>query len=278
MTLYLAYMPLVLSGCFVFGLRGCVDPETGQGSVQADFSSQRCSCEPTDHGTVLLSCPFEFDLASSPGLTGGSGASLPLLTAEFESPLACAFFALFTDPLVVQFPDNVTNFAGQFKETNTNTMGALSIQSGIECIDTGVNKKLCAEPGHQLVIIELPEETQEGDFQSQITFQVTPPGAIDVKPILTGKIEVGGRTFYPVLLPCITDFADAPSVTIPTSTRSVMDLIVPLDGVEPCQETLDFFGPSPVPILAWPILGVLAVAMAGLGIRRLRRSSVPDAR
>jgi hypothetical protein len=220
---------------------------------------------------VLLSCPFQFDLASFPPATEGSGASEPpILIAEFESALACSFFALFADPLVVQFPNNVTMFAGTFLETNTNTMGNLSIQSGVDCIDTGVGKKLCAEPGHQLVIIELPEETQEGDFETQLTFQVDPPGAISVKPILTGKITVGGHTYYPVLIPCITDFADAPPVTIPTSTKDVMDLLLPLDGVEPCQDVLNFGGLAGVPVLAWPLLGILTAAMAALGLRRLR--------
>lgn len=250
------FLPLLLAGCFLSGLRGCIDSE-GSGHVEGEFETALCQVG-EETGGVSVRCPFVF-LGSEE-----VESSLTLLTP------AETFFLLFLDPLVVQFPDGASNFSGVFTKTNPPGMGALSVQT-TNCIATAPGRRLCAEPGHKLVIFELPSGMETGSFQFSLDFTVTPAQSIEVKPILTGKVITGGRTFYPVLIPCIDDFASAPSVTIPQS-MSIVDLSLPLAGVQPCQGVVDLRVRSAgVPASSPLLLASLVVLLAALGAFVLRR-------
>lgn len=254
----LGILPLVLAGCFLGGLKGCVG-ENGAARIEANFESSTCyqHSEPFE---TFVSCPFSF-LGSEM-----QSAELTLLTPAQELAL------LFIDPLIVQFPNSASNFSGTFTNTNPPAAGNLTVTTAT-CVNTAPGQSLCAEPGHKLVIFELPAGMETGTIGVQMDFTVNPAQAISVKPILTGKVTIAGATYYPVLIPCIASFADAPAVTVPLAVMPV-DLTLPLDGVVPCTGTVDL---RAVPALATPAAGhwtllLLTAGLLAVGMRLVRRT------
>jgi hypothetical protein len=122
------------------------------------------------------------------------------------------------DPLVVQFPAGVTNFAGSFAHTGSGMSGPLAIQAGLTSVRIDLTRTLVAEPGTQLVVIALPPNAPTtGQFAFNLNFRV-PPGTttLPVKPIITGLVQLtDGSTFHPPIWPCAQSMAAAPLVTIP---------------------------------------------------------------
>jgi hypothetical protein len=175
----------------------------------------------------------------------------------------------FRDPLIVQFPTTVSNVSGTFGGA---TSGALAIQSGLTCVNTVPGEQLCAEAGHQLVVLDLPPGTPNGAYSLALNFTVTPPAPITVKAVFTGRVVIAGQTFYPVLVPCVTSFASAPSVTIPLSS-TLVGIPLPTAGVTACTgRTIDFrqVAAQAIPTLSeWAALA-LAMTMAGFALYALR--------
>jgi hypothetical protein len=126
------------------------------------------------------------------------------------------FRLILLDPLVVQFPNEATNFAGSYYHTGSNSGGALAITAGLSSIDLDVNRSMTAEVGKQFVVIGLPAGAPtEGTFSFNLHFDV-PPGttSLEIKPIITGLVELSdGSIFYPPVLPCAHDIASAPSLS-----------------------------------------------------------------
>ena len=124
---------------------------------------------------------------------------------------------LLIDPMVIQFPSDASNFAGSFLHNDTSTSGNLVINAGLAFVRVDLDQTLNAELGTQLVIIDLPDGAPtEGNFAFNLNF-VLPSGttSLSMKPMFTGRVVANGETFYPPLLPCVTNFADAPSITTP---------------------------------------------------------------
>jgi hypothetical protein len=154
------------------------------------------------------------------------------------------------------------------------TMFNAVVQAGLSCIDTSPGEELCAEAGHQLVIFDLPPGAPLGSYDVEILFNVQPPQAIEIKPLVTGKVSAGGKTYYPLVVPCVTDLADAPALTIPTSEVGPVLLELPdLSNVTGCEGALIFQGgQTQAPVLGATGLAVLVFAVVGMAILRLRRS------
>jgi hypothetical protein len=81
-----------------------------------------------------------------------------------------------------------------------------------------------AEPGQKFVIIEFrPEDAEQitatdpTDGQP-VTFKLDlgaqPSSEVTVKAIFTVKVTTGGETYYLPTLPCTTDLADVPELTL----------------------------------------------------------------
>lgn len=257
---------LAVSGCVIEGLSffggnplgGYVDSSTGQGVLSARAFIEQCF-QISQSGGLFTSCFAEFGpiflVATLILVFGGEGA-----------------LQNFLDPLIVQFPANVSNFSGTFAGA---VSGALVIQSGLSCVNTAPGQQLCAETGQQLVVLDLPPGTPAGTYNFTLNFAVTPPGAIAVKPVIAGKVVVGGQTFFPLLVPCVTSFASVAAITIPTSSTAVG---IPLNtsGVTACTgRTIDFsqVAARAIPTLSQSAYVVLAalivlVAVYVLGMRR----------
>ena len=155
--------------------------------------------------------------------------SRPIFPEDDLDPLSL----LFIDPMVVQFPLDASNFSGSFLHSDTATNGNLVINAGLASVRADLNQTLTAEPGTQLVTIDLPNGAPtEGDFAFNLNF-VLPPGttSLSMKPMFTGRVTVDGETFYSPLLPCVTDFADAPSIDTPIPAPGDQVTIPPIAGL-----------------------------------------------
>jgi len=190
------------------------------------------------------------------------------------------FFELFIlDPLIIQVPDSAAAFSGSYFNNDTMSGGSLIITSGLHTIPADANRSLTAEPGTQFVIIELPPGAAVGDnyssYSFNLNFQVPPSTtSIDVKPIFTARVELGdGSVYYPPLLPCISNVASTPSITIPIPVPGDTLTLPSFDTSLGCtNETYDFGdGTQPIPTLSlWPLLG-LAVLMIIVAAARLAK-------
>ena len=123
------------------------------------------------------------------------------------------------------------------------------------------NLSVTAEPGHQFVILELPASVEalvptgvptDGlpisytlDYaQSLPLHEPVPPQTI--KLMLTGRVTLNGHKYYVPLLPCVTEFAQVPALTLPESVtpQSLMPALGALTP-QPCQGQVYFFNPEP---------------------------------
>ena len=159
---------------------------------------------------------------------------------ETLSILELLFRLLLLEPLVVQLPAGVTSIAGSFLHSG-GMSGPLVITAGLASVPIDAERSLVAEAGTQLVVIGLPASAPTtGTFSFDLNFQV-PPGttAIQVKPIITGLAEVaGGFTFYPPIMPCVTDMADAPALNIPLPVPNDTLTLPPLSTDLGCRNAI----------------------------------------
>ncbi len=261
---------LGISGCELLfnALNAAYITAEGKGSATVAFITNLCFVDTKPDGSCFISCPF---FMGTKEMGGGS-----FFSGDYNLSGLSPTEKDFLDPIVAQFPSNVTNFAGTFTGTNPVSNGALSIQSGLSCISTQPGQQLCAEPGNQLVIFSLPGNVTEGEIEASITFDVNPVAAIAIKAVITGQVTVGGATYYPVLLPCITAFDQIPSITIPVGAPASIPFS--LNGVSACNSSINFGGTTSAsaPIMAAPLLLVTALLAMIFGVRRVnaRRASV----
>lgn len=166
------------------------------------------------------------------------------------SGLSVAAGLTLLDPLVVQFPAGASNFSGTFLNVNTTDTGSLVITSGLTSIAIDATQTLMAEPGMQIVVFDLPGSAgTAGDFVFNMSATMpVGPTSVQVKPIITGRLDLGGQTFYPPVLPCVTDFASVPALNIPLQNGAVP---LSLTGLQGCNNnTYNFGAATPIPTLS----------------------------
>src|SRR5262245_53966426 len=180
--------------------------------MQSPFTRLRRRIIPVALATMLSGCLFERSFVV---FFGGDTVSISVGDIEIDSCtragpvtfdcLVAGFLSRFDvltpagflsqqllDPLVLQVPIGVTNFAGSFRHDDSGAGGALTITAGLTSLPIDVNRTLVAEPGTQLAVIGLPPNAPTtGSFDFNLNFRV-PPGttSLDVKPIITGRVEL----------------------------------------------------------------------------------------
>jgi hypothetical protein len=136
------------------------------------------------------------------------------------------------DPLIVQVPASMSNFAGSIAigppgiAPNT----ALSIISGLTSVPIDANTNLVAEPGMQLVIIDFqaPSGAPFGTYTLKLQFSGT---ASSIKVVFAGKVAAGPNTYYVPIYPCVTNFANVLPISLPViSLAGLIPLIVSAQG------------------------------------------------
>lgn len=164
---------------------------------------------------------------------------VPLPEAIYEYSLATHIppglveLALLIDPLIMQVPADATGITGTYNDYQGHS-GSLIVRGGLSSVPVTKYKSIIAEPGQQLVILEMPDQPglipQSGQparwFELNLNFNVNPAREIQVKCISTGKITAGGTSYFIPLCPAVTDFSLVPSITIPRSATP-RDLVLP---------------------------------------------------
>ena len=214
------------SGCLIrtfFGLIVTEDISTFVRLAIDGVSVALCRDVADQTGSTTVECTYRIE--------SEDGTSTQTSTAELLSELG--IFGLIIDPVILQVPEGFTGFTGTYdagagagpQPLNMTMTTSFPVQPGMA---------VTAEPGHKFLILELPDSVATSlpvaDPQNgtpfDFAFRFDPAGApsVAVKAMLTGRIVVGGETFYIPLFPCVTDFASIPALQIPL-TPGQMNLV-----------------------------------------------------
>ncbi len=200
-VLIIASVPLLVS-CF-FGGSVFVTTEGGVLSIRVAGLGEK--------GVLLGECVEVNTQGDYSCDFGGILSETQILTsAELLATL------ILLDPLVIQLPNDFTNFTGTFTR-NFGSPEPLAITAGLTSVPIDLDRSLTAEPGTQLVVVGFPIGTPlSGFFTFDLGFEM-PPGTTEfqAKPILTAYAELAdGSKFYPPLLPCVDNMGDAMALTV----------------------------------------------------------------
>jgi len=145
------------------------------------------------------------------------------------------------DPLILELPTTVTQVQGML---STFANGAvvqvpLQVTMGLASIPVDAHTTLSAEPGMQLVIVDIPPGTALIHYS--LSFSYSPPSPT-LKALFAAKVKAGGTTYYPPLLPCANDFSAVPSIST-SSSLSLAQVASLLARVPACtHKVYDFSG------------------------------------
>lgn len=154
-------------------------------------------------------------------------------------------FGAFVDPAVLELPAGATKIAGTFDDGKGHS-GPLVVYPNLSVVPIDDTHSLTPAPGKQLVVVDLPDGAAvDGvDYRMSLAFEQTAPrgtGPTEIKALMTGKLPINGKTYYPPILPCATSFATVPALTLPRST-SLVPLTLP-SGVTGCNNArFAYFG------------------------------------
>ncbi len=223
----LGLMCMLLSGCFLRLLFGSVaQRDTDFGIVfiahLGGTIGPMAICDIDRENGNLTECDYSFfDIeAEEPFVT----TSTTELINEF------GVFGLLVDPLILQVPTAVKNVAGTINDGSGPRAVVISEASSFMAQP---GSEVRAEAGQKFLMLDLPPDliatlTQSGQlagpFDFQLEFEVPTLAAVPVKAMFTGKVVSNGQTYYPPLLPCVTDFAAVPEIRIPVFERPALML------------------------------------------------------
>ncbi len=148
-------------------------------------------------------------------------------------------------PIILQVPADAGYFAGTFDNGN-GTLGGLFVTSGLSSLPLDTVTTLRAEPGTQLVIVDLSAAPAvPGRLGLKFDYRANSPA---IKVMSAAKFQLGSRTFYPPLLPCVTSFGGL----APLSAAAIPSSQAIAAFAQPCKSKIyDFLGsgdPGPLPV------------------------------
>jgi hypothetical protein len=202
-VLVAAVFALSLSGCLfhaadVYNTSPAADGSTSA-SIGADVTVNPCTSS-NNVFTCHFTGPFGFDVAALFGLTGSTETLLNWL-----------------DPIVLQVPVAITvnsaNFSGPAN-------GSLIVTTVTGALQADATRQIVPEAGTKFLVIDFPGGVPTGGagkYHYALNLRVPggTPSPLSVKVLFAAKVTAGGQTFYPPLLPCTTDMAAVPALTLP---------------------------------------------------------------
>lgn len=248
---FLCVLPFLLSGCYLQLLFGYIgqEQENGEISIGGDFGSV-ADCD----SQVFNEQTNDWEIGCSYKLFDEEGFLIDI-TSSAQLIDAFGIFGVFIDPLIVQVPDTATDFAGDMNKGFGPQFFAVTETTSFKAAP---NLTVNAEPGHKFIIVEFPTAVLEeltangslaGNYTLDFGFRVPSVQAFDVKPMYTVLVEQNGAKYYVPMLPCKTDFAQVPAITIypagPNSNLMLQILAALRQNTDlPCQDTVYNFGPG----------------------------------
>jgi hypothetical protein len=254
---------MLTSGCVLDALFSLVVVSEGEGdgttlvTLQASATARSCQELSGVSGSVSVHCAYVLESQEF-----GS-------TAELTS--AFGILALIIDPLILQVPVAAHTFAGTF---SGGSAGSLSITEVPGSLQADVDTAIAPQPGTKLVIVDFPDPAPPLDQSYGFTLSFHLPGnaaPVPLKALFAARVQSNGQTFFVPLLPCETDFANIPTITLPAS-GAFQSVSLPLTGVEGCAGRLFRLSDvaAAIPTLSTWVAILLALGMAGYGAYLLR--------
>jgi hypothetical protein len=153
------------------------------------------------------------------------------------------------DPLIVQVPASMSNFAGSIAvgppgiAPNT----PISIISGLTSVPIDASTNLVAEPGMQLVILDFqaPNNAPFGTYTLKFQFSGT---TNSIKVVFAAKIKAGNlQDYYVPIYPCVTDFASVLPISLPlTNLAGLIPIVLSAQGCNGKSYDFGNLGPAAV--------------------------------
>ncbi|THB79186.1 MAG: hypothetical protein D3926_11330, partial [Desulfobacteraceae bacterium] len=249
MILFIGYMAVSLSGCLFCSMSGKIF----RSSISYDDplpSSQDQEPEPPSYpypiGLIILAITGQIAVGSMLGLDGLFPVNYQdVCSAEFarefisQVGLLGVFIYALIDPVVIQVPNDVTNLTATY-DGGAGKQGSLIVAEGLQSVPITPTQSLVPEPGHHLVLMSFPDlpglipgaGADKQWYGINIQAEAESLRDIDIKVICTGKVEKDGTTYYVPLMPAVTDFAQVPAVTIPSST-AMQEITIPTPAQMP---------------------------------------------
>jgi hypothetical protein len=236
LLLVLTMASLALSGCLIDTMSA--DTTNGVTTLQVTATllpAPPCSFNTTTQTTrcdVSISFPFP----------GEGELPITLNLVGFTTPLTLY------DPLIVQVPASMSNFSGSITAGPAGVAPGtpLSILSGLSTVPVDATRSLVAEPGMQLLIIDLqsPASAPSGSYTLKLQFSGTTDS---IKILFAAKVAAGAQTYYVPIAPCVTDLALVTPIKLPLSTSNLgtwLGKLLGCDNLTPSQP-YNFAGTTP---------------------------------
>ena len=242
---------IVIVSATSFALNGCLISNMSGGTVNGLTTVQATA-------TLLKQSPCVVDVATQTttctpvmqvGLPGGSTQTFNFLIKllGYAAPLTLY------DPLIVQVPASMSNFAGSIAVGPVGIAPdtPLSIIAGLTSVPIDANTNLVAEPGMQLVIIDfqVPANAPFGVYTLKFQFSGT---TNSIKVVFAAKITAGtiiaqaddakaAQAYYVPIYPCVTNFANVLPIALPVvNLATLIPIIVSAQGCN--GKTYNFSG------------------------------------
>jgi hypothetical protein len=235
----LCVVALASSGCFLRALLGGIVVE----SLTEDIDLVIASLSANATASVCRTSPFTGALECTYVLSDPEGF---LATTTSTSQLIAEFglFGAIIDPLILQVPtglNGVSNVSGTVDDLGDAAPAIPLVITTATSFFAQPGTEIVAEPGHVFLIVDFPQSiagtltTTGTNFAFTLNFQLAAPtgqfsNGLPVKPMLAGKVQAGGQTFYPPMLPCTTSFAGVPTVTLPPGQANLFSRILTAFG------------------------------------------------
>ena len=178
-----------LSGCLISEVNGGLGVSQTPPEYVATLTAQVQVGQCTRMVVDVTDCIYETELSGQTYTYDTSGFFDP-------DPLQAIF-----DPLILNLPAKAHNISGTF-DNGQGFSGPLVITTGLTSLPIDANTTLAAPAGYQFVIVDLPPNPPIGNYTFSFTFTAFPPA---VYAAFAAKVQVGGKTYYPLLFPCSTD-------------------------------------------------------------------------
>jgi hypothetical protein len=246
-----------LSGCFLQQVMGNVQVHSGITPELRDIVANSsaivdggfCQTNYEPENVRYVTCSYFIDgepISSTVDLVGAFG-----------------LYGVLIDPLILEVPSDVISITSTY-DTGSGAQPLPVGQAGSFPVNPGL--RITAEVGMTFLFLDMPGEVvaalpgdpnQGTNLSFSLSYhRLIPPGPIPpttIKPMVAGTLVVQHQNYYVPLLPCVTDFADVPAITLPQSNTpqhlemTLGDLIRNHDA-SPCNHVVhDFSGALPPP-------------------------------
>ncbi|MDJ0768951.1 MAG: LPXTG cell wall anchor domain-containing protein [Ilumatobacter sp.] len=201
---------LLLSGCFLRSIAGYVD-DGGRVRFNANVEVSRCNF--LTQTPQFYGCTYRIPDGSPAGRT---------YVSSFELLSEFGVLGAIIDPLVLQVPDGVTVVSAVFNNAGADEPLVVTETASFP-VTPGV--AIDAEAGTKFLILELPDATAAAlpagpsDIDFAVELDTGAAAPLDVKPMFTVRVVEGATTYYVPTFPCVTDFAQVPTVQIPVGNQ-----------------------------------------------------------